>query len=82
MSKRERVEKHGDQPKKFKNVFVKNFMDVLDEEQLFEIFQSFGNITSHIIMKDEMGKSKGFGFVAFETHEGAERVSCFLIFSE
>ena len=34
----------------------------------------FGRITSLKVMFDPEGKSRGFGFVAFETHEGAARV--------
>merc|ERR1719318_106631 len=32
----------------------------------------YGEITSCVVMSDEHGKSKGFGFVAYETHESAE----------
>ncbi|XP_002156904.1 polyadenylate-binding protein 4-like [Hydra vulgaris] len=71
MSKRERLEKLGDQAKKFKNVFVKNFGDSLDEEKLKEMFGKHGEITSCVVMA-ESGKSKGFGFVAFEAPEAAE----------
>jgi polyadenylate-binding protein len=73
MTKRERVEKLGDQAKKFKNVFVKNFGDTLDDEKLSEMFTSVGDITSAIVMKNDDGTSKGFGFVAFETHELADK---------
>jgi len=72
MTKRERVEKCGDQAKKFKNVFVKNFADQLDDLKLEEMFKSIGSITSAIVMKNDDGTSKGFGFVAFDTHEIAD----------
>jgi len=72
MSKKERLEKLGDQAKKYKNVFVKNFGDALNEESLAEMFKQYGEITSCVVMTDETGKSKGFGFVAFETHEAAD----------
>jgi len=72
MSKKERLEKLGDQARKFKNVFVKNFGDTLNEESLAEMFSKHGEITSCVIMTDDTGKSKGFGFVAFETHEAAD----------
>lgn len=73
MSKRERHEKIGDQQKKFKNVFVKNFGTEFDMEKLKEKFASFGEITSCVVMLDDSGKSKGFGFVAFDTHDAAEK---------
>lgn len=71
MSKKERVDALGDQPKKFKNVFVKNFGESIDEDELKEMFTSFGPITSAIVMRDGE-KSRGFGFVAFQDHEAAE----------
>lgn len=72
MSKRERLEKMGDQAKKFKNVFVKNFGDSISIEKLTEMFHKFGEITSVVVMTDDTGKSKGFGFVAFDSHEAAD----------
>ena len=78
MSKRERHEKLGDQAKKFKNVFIKNFGDALNEEKLRELFSKYGEITSCVVMSNDDGKSKGFGFVAFESHEAADQVSVFL----
>ena len=75
MSKKERVDKIGDQPKKFKNVFVKNFGDLLDDSEFREMFSQYGQITSCVVMGDETGKSRGFGFVSYEDHEAAERVS-------
>jgi len=57
----------------FTNVFVKNFGTLWDKEMLERKFSKFGNITSCAIMEDESGKSKGFGFVAFEKAEDAER---------
>jgi len=72
MSKKERLEKIGDQQKQYKNVFVKNFGDALDEESLSEMFKKVGDITSCVVMTDETGKSKGFGFVAFDSHEAAD----------
>jgi len=71
MSKKERVDALGDQPKKFKNVFVKNFGDAIDEAELREMFTKFGPISSVVVMKDGE-KSRGFGFVAFQDHEAAE----------
>ncbi len=54
---------------------MKNFPDTINEEKLREIFEEFGAITSYRVMYDENGKSRGFGFVAFEDAETAE-VAC------
>jgi polyadenylate-binding protein len=59
--------------KKFTNVFIKNLDEKVDDEELKRIFTPFGIIKSYVVMKDEQGKSKGFGFVNFETAEDAER---------
>merc|ERR1712168_1606774 len=47
--------------------------DTLDDDKLSEMFSSVGDITSAIVMKNDDGTSKGFGFVAFETHELADK---------
>ena len=57
--------------KGFTNVFIKNFGDEIDEQKLYDIFSEFGRITSHAIMTDTEGRSKGFGFVCFESPESA-----------
>jgi len=72
MSKRERHEKLGDQVKKFKNVFIKNFGEKVTDKKMHEMFGKFGEITSCVVMNDDTGKSKGFGFVAFDSHEAAD----------
>jgi len=73
MSRREREDKNGDTSKKYRNVFVKNFDDLYDDDSFKEAFSECGEITSCVIMKNEDGTSKGFGFVAFEEHEAAEK---------
>jgi len=59
-------------PRKFTNIFIKNFGDQLDEEKLVELFSKYGKITSSKLEVDENGKPKGFGFCSFETPEEAE----------
>ncbi|CDY56198.1 BnaA05g36900D [Brassica napus] len=49
------------------NLYVKNLSDAINETRLREIFGSYGKIVSAKVMRDENGKSKGFGFVAFST---------------
>ncbi|KJE92644.1 polyadenylate-binding protein [Capsaspora owczarzaki ATCC 30864] len=52
---------------------IKN-MDVdMDDDQLEELFAPFGTIISLHIMRDETGKSKGYGFVAYSTTEAASK---------
>lgn len=73
MSKRERLEKIGDQQKKYKNIFIKNFGPEYTDAQLTELCKDFGDITSACVMKNDDGTSKGFGFVAFVNHDEAEK---------
>lgn len=39
-----------------------------------------GNAMSIRVMTDDSGKSRGFGFVSFERHEDAQKVSCTINF--
>jgi len=58
--------------KKFTNVFIKNLDDKVDDEHLKNMFTPYGSIKSAVIMRDDQGKTKGFGFVNFENPEEAE----------
>lgn len=71
--RKEREKELGEKAKLFTNVYVKNFMEDMTEEQLKAMFEKFGRITSYKIMSKDDGKSKGFGFVAFEEPEAAEQ---------
>jgi len=53
------------------NVYVKNFGTNYTEEDLRNLFSTFGEITSLIIMKNSNEESKGFGFVNFKNHDDA-----------
>ncbi|XP_059646780.1 polyadenylate-binding protein 7-like [Cornus florida] len=53
------------------NVFVKNISESIDNGKLQEMFQKYGNILSCKIVMSEDGKSKGYGFVQFESEESA-----------
>ncbi|KAJ3623272.1 hypothetical protein MTP99_019509 [Tenebrio molitor] len=70
--RKEREKELGEKAKLFTNVYVKNFGEDLTEEQLRLMFEKYGKITSYKIMSKDDGKSKGFGFVAFENPEAAE----------
>ncbi|XP_065347000.1 polyadenylate-binding protein 1-like [Cloeon dipterum] len=56
----------------FTNVYIKNLSDDITDDKLHQMFEKFGRITSHKVMVSESGKSKGFGFVAFEEHAAAK----------
>ncbi|KAJ0264236.1 Polyadenylate-binding protein 6 [Hirschfeldia incana] len=49
------------------SLYVKNLGQAMDETRLREIFGRYGKIVSAKVMRDENGKSKGFGFVSFST---------------
>lgn len=55
------------------NLYVKNLADEVDDDTLRELFNTAGTITSCKVMKDSTGKSKGFGFVCFTSHDEATR---------
>jgi len=58
---------------KFTNIYVKNLPTKVNEKELTEKFGEYGIVTSCIIMTDESGSNKGFGFVNFETTEQAAK---------
>jgi polyadenylate-binding protein len=70
MSRNQRIEPGG--PRKFTNIFIKNFGDQINEEKLHELFSEYGKILSLKIENDENGVSKGFGFCSYENPEEAE----------
>jgi len=72
MSKKERMDKMGNQPKKFTNVFVKNLGKDVSDDEFETLCLQFGKIQSYMVAKDDDETSKGFGFVSFETAEQAE----------
>ncbi|KAJ3181078.1 Protein phosphatase PP2A regulatory subunit B [Gaertneriomyces sp. JEL0708] len=57
-----------------KNLYVKNLEEHVDNLELFSMFRRFGRIISARVMRDDVtGRSKGFGFVSFETSEMASK---------
>eukprot|EP00794_Sanderia_malayensis_P004793 gene4793-5420_t len=79
ISKNEHVDALRDQPKKFKNIVVKNIDESIDEIQLREMFKTFGPITNVSVIGDrekskgcDGEKSRGCGFIEFQDHEAAK----------
>lgn len=56
---------------KWFGILLQNLNDTIDSTKLEEIFQKFGNILSCKVAVSEDGRSKGFGFVQFETEDSA-----------
>lgn len=52
---------------------MKDLDEDITEDVLKAKFSEYGNVFSAVIMKDEKGKSKGFGFVNFDSDEAAKR---------
>ncbi|XP_040271638.1 polyadenylate-binding protein 1-like isoform X1 [Bufo bufo] len=61
--------------KEFTNIYIKNFGEEVDDGQLKDLFDDYGRLVSAKVMTDEVGKSKGFGFVNFERHEDAQKAA-------
>ncbi|KAL1021551.1 hypothetical protein UPYG_G00014700 [Umbra pygmaea] len=72
-SRKERQAEFGAKAMKFTNVYIKNFGEDYSDEKLKNVFSEFGRTLSVRVMLDEMGRSRGFGFVNYENHEDAQR---------
>ncbi|BAU01830.1 hypothetical protein LR48_Vigan10g186600 [Vigna angularis] len=61
----------GNESPKFTNVYVKNFSETYTDEDLKQLFNTYGTITSAVVMRDGEGNSRCFGFVNFESPDSA-----------
>lgn len=66
------------QPKgvsKTKKIFVGGIPPSFSEDEMKEYFSSYGGIVEHQIMLDhQTGRSRGFGFVTFESEDAVEMI--------
>ncbi|KAJ7247907.1 hypothetical protein B0H12DRAFT_1186702 [Mycena haematopus] len=53
------------------NLFCKNLDPDIDSNGLFSHFRQFGQIVSARVMRNEIGESRGFGFVSYQTPDQA-----------
>ena len=58
---------------RYTNLYMKNLDLDVSEATLQEKFSSFGKIVSLVIAKDNIGMSKGFGFVNYDNPDDAKR---------
>ncbi|XP_040009951.1 embryonic polyadenylate-binding protein-like isoform X5 [Xiphias gladius] len=72
-SRKEREVEFGTKAMKFTNVYIKNFGEDYSDEKLKEVFSTFGRTLSVRVMKDERGRSRGFGFVNYANHVDAQK---------
>ena len=57
-----------------KKIYVGNLSFNTDDDQLAQMFQPFGQVSSASVIKDKFtGRSRGFGFVEMENSEEADK---------
>ncbi|KAI1327415.1 hypothetical protein F5Y16DRAFT_196419 [Xylariaceae sp. FL0255] len=69
--KKDRQSKFEEMKANFTNVYVKNIQADATDDEFRELFEKYGDVTSSSLARDNDGKSRGFGFVNFTTHESA-----------
>ena len=56
------------------NIYVGNLPNSVNENDLRELFQAFGQVSTAAVIKDKFsGESRGFGFVEMPNREEAEK---------
>ncbi|KAK3292526.1 Polyadenylate-binding protein, cytoplasmic and nuclear [Chaetomium fimeti] len=71
--KKDRQSKFEEMKANFTNIYVKNISLEATDEEFRDLFTKFGDVTSSSLARDPEGKSRGFGFVNFTTHECAAK---------
>ncbi|KAF7719934.1 Polyadenylate-binding protein, cytoplasmic and nuclear [Penicillium ucsense] len=72
ISKKDRQSKFEEMKANFTNIYVKNLDQEISDDEFRVMFEKFGEITSATLSHDQEGKSRGFGFVNYSTHESAQ----------
>ncbi|KAL2871036.1 polyadenylate-binding protein [Aspergillus lucknowensis] len=72
ISKKDRQSKFEEMKANFTNIYIKNIDPEVTDEEFRNLFEKFGEITSATLSRDPEGKSRGFGFVNFSTHDSAQ----------
>ncbi|GKZ40099.1 protein phosphatase PP2A regulatory subunit B, partial [Aspergillus brasiliensis] len=72
ISKKDRQSKFEEMKANFTNVYIKNLDSEIDDDEFRKMFEKYGEITSATLSRDQEGKSRGFGFVNFSTHDSAQ----------
>ncbi|KAL9944906.1 Protein phosphatase PP2A regulatory subunit B [Verticillium nonalfalfae] len=71
--KKDRQSKFEEMKANFTNVYVKNINSEASDDEFRDLFTKYGEVTSSSLARDQEGKSRGFGFVNFTTHEAASQ---------
>ncbi|OJJ47742.1 hypothetical protein ASPZODRAFT_141312 [Penicilliopsis zonata CBS 506.65] len=72
ISKKDRQSKFEEMKANFTNIYIKNIDPDTTDDEFRQLFEKFGDITSATLSRDQDGKSRGFGFVNYATHESAQ----------
>ncbi|KAJ9523909.1 hypothetical protein QJQ45_022343 [Haematococcus lacustris] len=71
-------QKRDDRPTgndQYTSVYIKNLSPEVTDEELATLMAEFGETSSCVIMKDDKGSSKGFGFVNYKETEAAAKAA-------
>jgi len=56
------------------NIYVGNLDFKVNEDELKELFEAYGNVSSNKIITDKYsGRSKGFGFITMDNNDEANK---------
>lgn len=72
IAKRDRQSKFEEMKANFTNLYIKNIDEGVTDDDFTKLFEKFGEIISAAVTRDESGKSRGFGFVNYTSHESAQ----------